>query len=121
MRPGVQQFADGRQAHPGLQPRAPDRAGAADQVQAGLAPRDAHVQGPGALFLGRQPGLGDAAYRRLNVAVTRARQKLIVVSTIRARDIALMNRAWESPDSLPTLREIYNPEEWINRIAYLPI
>jgi uncharacterized protein (DUF2342 family) len=36
---------------------------------------------------------------------------------VRARDIGFMNRAWEGPDSLPTLREIYQPEDWMARLS----
>jgi coenzyme F420 biosynthesis associated uncharacterized protein len=36
---------------------------------------------------------------------------------VKARDTAFMNRAWSGPETLPTLREIYAPDEWIDRIA----
>jgi coenzyme F420 biosynthesis associated uncharacterized protein len=36
---------------------------------------------------------------------------------VRARDIAFMNRAWESPETLPSLREIYEPGEWVARLS----
>jgi len=40
-----------------------------------------------------------------------------VNEVVRARGIAFMNQAWSAPANLPTLREIYNPEEWITRAA----
>ncbi len=36
---------------------------------------------------------------------------------VRERGIDFMNRVWEGPDTLPTLKEIYEPEEWIIRLS----
>ncbi len=35
----------------------------------------------------------------------------------RRADWATLDHAWESPESLPTLKEIENPERWLQRIA----
>jgi uncharacterized protein (DUF2342 family) len=36
---------------------------------------------------------------------------------VRAHGIAFMNRAWESPENLPSLPEIYDPEAWVARLS----
>lgn len=35
---------------------------------------------------------------------------------VRAKGLTFMNQVWETPESLPTLREIYAPGEWIARM-----
>jgi coenzyme F420 biosynthesis associated uncharacterized protein len=39
-----------------------------------------------------------------------------VDSIVRSRGIEFMNRVWESAEALPTLREIYEPAAWIERM-----
>jgi coenzyme F420 biosynthesis associated uncharacterized protein len=39
---------------------------------------------------------------------------------VRERGIGFMNRAWEGPETLPTLREIYEPAGWITRLSEVP-
>ena len=39
-----------------------------------------------------------------------------VDEVVRQRGIAFMNRAWEGPENLPGLREIYEPSAWIGRL-----
>jgi uncharacterized protein (DUF2342 family) len=34
--------------------------------------------------------------------------------------IAVLNRVWESPDSLPSTAELRQPDAWVERIARLP-
>ena len=36
---------------------------------------------------------------------------------VRERGIAGLNRAWESPENLPSLHEIELPEAWLARVA----
>lgn len=36
---------------------------------------------------------------------------------VNERGIGFMNRAWEGPDNLPSLREIYEPDAWIARLT----
>jgi coenzyme F420 biosynthesis associated uncharacterized protein len=42
--------------------------------------------------------------------------ELFVDQVVRERGIAFMNRAWERPENLPSLREIHHPEDWISRL-----
>lgn len=44
------------------------------------------------------------------------RGEQFVNAVVRQRDIAFMNRVWESPAHLPTLAEVYAPARWIERI-----
>ena len=32
------------------------------------------------------------------------------------RDVASLNRAWENPESLPTLEELADPDAWMKRV-----
>jgi len=43
-----------------------------------------------------------------------------VEHVVRERGIGFMNRAWEGPQNLPSLREIYDPEEWVTRLSGVP-
>jgi coenzyme F420 biosynthesis associated uncharacterized protein len=40
-----------------------------------------------------------------------------VDAVVRERGPAFMNQVWEVPDALPSLGEIYRPEDWIQRMA----
>jgi coenzyme F420 biosynthesis associated uncharacterized protein len=41
-------------------------------------------------------------------------------AVVAARDIATLNRVWESPEALPDLRELRAPEAWIARLEAPP-
>jgi len=43
-----------------------------------------------------------------------------VEHVVRAHGIAFMNRAWERAGNLPTLEEIYEPEQWVRRLSLTP-
>ena len=38
-----------------------------------------------------------------------------VDAVVNARGIAFLNRVWESPDAMPSMREVRNPDDWIER------
>jgi putative hydrolase len=38
----------------------------------------------------------------------------------RERDIAFVNRAWESPETVPTEAELRDPDRWIRRLEAVP-
>jgi uncharacterized protein (DUF2342 family) len=39
-----------------------------------------------------------------------------VDAVVRAKGIAFVNRAWQSPEDLPSEAEIRDPERWIRRM-----
>jgi coenzyme F420 biosynthesis associated uncharacterized protein len=74
-------------------------------------------------FEARQQRKGQA--EKLFVKMTGLEMKLeqyrigerFVDHIVRAHGIAFMNRAWESPENLPSLPEIYDPEAWVARLS----
>jgi coenzyme F420 biosynthesis associated uncharacterized protein len=74
-------------------------------------------------FEARQQRKGQA--EKLFIKITGLEMKLeqyrigehFVDCVVREHGIAFMNRAWECAENLPTLREIYRPEEWVARLS----
>jgi len=83
-------------------------------------PDYAHISGA---FEGRDKRRGSA--EKLFVRLTGLELKMeqykagerFVDAVVAARGIAIMNRAWEGPANLPDLREIYQPQLWLDRVA----
>lgn len=66
-------------------------------------------------------GVGDRLFSRLTGLDLKMEQyragERFVGEVVRLAGVGVMNRAWTSPESLPSLDEIYHPRSWVERMG----